>query len=70
MWHLVEVICDSSFLIILASKRIKNISSIETEIGKIEYVVPELVEQELRRMSKSNSKKKVPLTVLFKASAT
>lgn len=64
MSHLVEVICDSSFLIILASRRIKNISSVETEIGSIEYVVPELVEQELRRMSKSDSKKKVMLIVL------
>jgi uncharacterized protein len=55
----VEIVCDSSFLMILASKRIKNISSIETEIGTIEYVVPDLVVQELKKISTVNSKKKV-----------
>ena len=48
---MVEIICDSSFLMILASRRIKNISSIETEIGTIEYVVPDMVVKELERIS-------------------
>jgi rRNA-processing protein FCF1 len=59
----VEIICDSSFLIILASRRIKNIPNIETEIGAIEYVVPDLVVKELERISVTNNKKKVmPIT--------
>ncbi len=60
---MVEIICDSSFLITLASRRIKNISSIETEIGAIEYVVPDMVVKELERVTMDN-KKKVLLKVL------
>ncbi len=54
---MVEVVCDTSFLILLASKRIKNISNIETEIGTIEFVVPDLVVHELERISVNNKKK-------------
>lgn len=54
---MVEIICDSSFLILLASRRIKNISNIETEIGTIEYVVPNMVIKELERISMDNKKK-------------
>ena len=61
--QVVEIICDSSFLIILASRRIKNISNIETEIGTIEYVVPDMVVRELEKITMDN-KKKVPLKML------
>jgi rRNA-processing protein FCF1 len=61
--QVVEIICDSSFLIILASRRIKNISSIETEIGTIEYVIPDMVVQELERIT-MDDKKKVSLKML------
>ncbi len=42
---------------ILASKRIKNISSVETEIGTLEYVVPNMVIKELERITVDNKKK-------------
>ena len=61
---MVEIICDSSFLMILASKRIKNISSIETEIGTMEYVIPDLVVKELERISSAGNKKKVTQKML------
>ena len=61
--QVVEIICDSSFLMILASRRIKNISNVETEIGTIEYVVPDMVVRELERITVDN-KKKVPLKML------
>lgn len=54
---MVKVICDSSFLIVLASRRIKNISNIETEIGAIDYVVPDMVIKELERITVDNKKK-------------
>ena len=38
---MVEVICDTSFLIHLSTKKIKNLSNIETEIGSINFVVPQ-----------------------------
>lgn len=60
---MVEIICDSSFLMVLASKRIKNIPNLETEIGTIEYVIPNMVEKELERLSGDN-KKKVLLKML------
>ena len=61
---MVEIICDSSFLLILASKRIKNLANVETEIGSIEYVVPDIVERELQRIAIHDNKKKVMLKML------
>jgi len=59
---LVEVVCDTSFLMILASKNIKNISNLDTEIGAIEFIIPDIVINELERLSKDmNLKKKLPL---------
>lgn len=60
---MVEIICDSSFLMILASRRIKNIFNIETEIGAIDYVVPDMVLKELERIT-MDDKKKVLLKML------
>jgi rRNA-processing protein FCF1 len=42
---------------ILVSKRIKNIHTVETEIGAIEYVVPDMVVKELERITTNNKKK-------------
>ena len=44
---LVEVICDTSFLIHLATKRIKNIDNLDVEIGQVTFVVPQVVHNEL-----------------------
>ena len=61
---MVEVVCDTSFLMILASKNVKNISNIDTEIGTIEFTVPDMVINELEVLSKDNNLKKklLPLT--------
>jgi rRNA-processing protein FCF1 len=42
---------------ILASKRIKNISSVETEIGALEYIVPNMVVSELEKLGLDDKKK-------------
>ena len=42
---------------ILGSKRIKNISSVETEIGALDYVVPDMVITELEKISGNDKKK-------------
>lgn len=42
---------------ILASKRMKNISSVETEIGSLEYVVPNMVIKELEKITMNDKKK-------------
>jgi len=53
---LVEVICDTSFLIHIANSRIKNISSFEPEIGQINFVVPIVVLNELKKLSNDDKK--------------
>ena len=54
--YLVEVICDTSFLIHLATKRIKNVDSIDVEIGQITFVVPQVVHNELSELIKNPQK--------------
>jgi rRNA-processing protein FCF1 len=54
---LVDVICDTSFLIHLATRKISNLDSINTEIGQIQFVVPSVVLGELERLSKTEEKR-------------
>ena len=54
---MVEVICDTSFLMHVANVRIKNTSSIETDIGDLEYLVPTVVMDELERLGRSEKRK-------------
>ena len=61
---MVEVICDTNFLIHLATKRIKNIDSIDTEIGSISYIVPEVVKNELIKLKEDDQKNQDILTTL------
>ncbi len=61
---MVEVICDTSFLIHLATNRIKNLSSLEVEIGRVQFVVPDTVITELTKLSEFDDKKTVALATL------
>jgi len=54
---LVDVICDTSFLIHLATKKIKNIDNLETEIGQINFVIPDTVKNELEKLCTNENKK-------------
>ena len=54
--QLVEVISDTSFLIHLATHRITNISDLETEIGNLSFVVPEIVRKELEHLAEDPDK--------------
>lgn len=54
--YLVEVICDTNFLIHLATRRIKNIDNVDVEIGQVTFVVPQVVQNELFALMR-NSKK-------------
>ncbi len=53
---MVEVICDTNFLIHLATRRIKNIDSLDEEIGQITFVVPQVVKNELSELAKNPKK--------------
>ena len=61
---MVEVICDTSFLIHLATRKIKNIDSVNTEIGQIQFIVPSVVLSELERLSKTEEKSQDATTTL------
>ena len=61
---MVEVICDTNFLIHLATKRIKNISNLETEVGPIQFVVPDIVVKELQKLGSEDKKQKLILSTL------
>ena len=54
---MVKVISDTSFLIHLATHRIKNIDSIETEIGTLSFIVPKIVKKELEHLTDDPNKK-------------
>jgi len=53
---LVEVLCDTNFLIHLATRRIKNIDTLDVEIGQITFVVPQVVKNELNQLANNPEK--------------
>ena len=54
---MVEIICDTNFLIHLATNRIKNLDNLDVEIGQITFVVPQVVKNELFELEKKPEKK-------------
>ncbi|GFN41251.1 MAG: twitching motility protein PilT [Marine Group I thaumarchaeote] len=63
---MVDVICDTSFLIHLATKKIKNIDNLETEIGQINFVIPDTVKNELEKLCTNENKKlEAKATLIF-----
>ena len=63
---MVEVICDTNFLIHIATKRVKNIDNLDIEIGSISFVVPEVVITELNKLQKIPQKKQdISMTMNF-----
>ena len=63
---MVEVICDTNFLIHLATRRIKNIDNLDVEIGQITFVVPQVVKNELSELANNPEKKQdIQLTLNY-----
>ena len=63
---MVEVICDTNFLIHLATKRIKNIDNLDMEIGSISFIVPEVVKNELIKLQEIPEKnQEITMTLNF-----
>jgi len=62
--YLAEVICDTSFLIHLATRRIKNIDNIDVEIGQISFVVPQVVQNELSELIKNPQKNQTVIATI------
>ena len=53
-----EIICDTSFLIALVSNPIKCLDKVENEIGKLKFIVPRFVLDELDLIEKKSGPKK------------
>ena len=53
-----EIICDTSFLIALVSNPIKCLDKIENELGKLRFIVPTFVLDELDSIEKKSGPKK------------
>ena len=53
-----EIICDTSFLIALVSNPIKCLDKVESEIGKLKFIVPTFVLDELDLIEKKSGPKK------------
>jgi len=53
-----EIICDTSFLIALVSNTIKCLDKVENEIGKLKFIVPTFVLDELDLIEKKSGPKK------------
>ena len=45
-----EVLCDTSFLMVLVSKPIKQVGKIESQFGRLDFLVPDIVKEELERL--------------------
>jgi len=53
-----EIICDTSFLIALVSNPIKCLDKIENEIGRLKFIVPTFVLDELDSIERISGPKK------------
>ena len=54
---MVNVVCDTSFLIHLATKEVVNIDSLGVEIGQLSFLVPNVVKDELIKLQQNPTKK-------------
>jgi hypothetical protein len=61
---LVEVLCDTNFLIHLATRRIKNIDNLDMDIGSISFIVPTVVKNELIKLQEIPEKNQEIITTL------
>ena len=53
-----DVVCDTSFLIVLVSAPIQRIDMVETELGKLNFLVPDIVIDELKHLELTSGPKK------------
>ena len=53
-----DVICDTSFLMVLVSAPVKCIDEVEKEIGKVNFLVPDIVIEELKHLERTSGPKK------------
>jgi rRNA-processing protein FCF1 len=53
-----QVLCDTSFLIVLVSKPLKQVAKIESQLGRLDFLVPDIVEGELEQLARNAGPKR------------
>jgi rRNA-processing protein FCF1 len=53
-----EILCDTSFLMVLVSKPIKQVAKIESQLGRLDFLVPDIVKGELERLAEKAGPKR------------
>lgn|ERR671921_1545942 len=53
-----QILCDTSFLMVLVSKPLKRVAKIESELGRLNFLVPDIVEAELERLAQNAGPKR------------
>lgn len=56
-----QVLCDTSFLMVLVEKPIKHIDRIEHEFGRLDFIVPDIVAGELERLAQKAGPKRATM---------
>src|SRR5688572_27025963 len=56
-----DILCDTSFLMVLVSKPIKQVAKIESQLGRLDFLVPDIVEGELVRLAEKAGPKRSTL---------
>jgi len=59
-----NVLCDTSFLLIIVTNPIKMMDSLERDLGKINFIVPDVVLDELTHLQQKSTIKKAKLAQL------
>ncbi|TLY01381.1 MAG: hypothetical protein E6K92_08595 [Thaumarchaeota archaeon] len=45
-----DILCDTSFLMVLVSKPIKQVARVESLLGRLDFLVPDIVRSEIERL--------------------
>jgi rRNA-processing protein FCF1 len=53
-----QVLCDTSFLIVLVSKPLKRLAKIESQLGRVDFLVPDIALGELERLAQNAGPKR------------
>jgi uncharacterized protein len=53
-----QVLCDTSFLMVLVAKPLKQVNRVESQLGRIDIIVPDIVIDELDRLEKKAGPKR------------
>jgi rRNA-processing protein FCF1 len=56
-----DILCDTSFLMVLVSKPIKQVARIESQLGRLDFLVPDIVQDELARLAEKAGPKRSTL---------